>query len=144
MKYILSLIILAVALVSAGCSDNDNSRGPGDTKAVFNPLAPDEDMEAATVSALTGWEKLSSTHTGRLDRRGDSFHVKSLGVQFSDKPAIYYVADVNKRAERNGFIYRRGGGSYRNRDTWTSHGGLFVSRPRDSKATKFRILKVRR
>lgn len=141
--FLLWAIILAVLFICIGCSDKDNSRGPSDTKAVFNPLVPDEELNNLSISALTRWEKLSSTHTGRLDRRGDSFGVKSLGVQFNDKPAIYYVANVNKRAERNGFIYRRGGGSYRNRDTWTSHGGLFVSRPRDSKATKFRIVRVR-
>lgn len=144
MKNILCLTILAVALVSAGCGDRDNSRGPSDTKAVLNPLAPDEDLSAATISALTGWNNLSGSHTGRLSRRGDSFGLRSLGVQFNDSGSVYYIADVNKRAEKNGFIYRRGGGAYRNRETWTSHGGMFVSRPNGSRATKFRVVKVRR
>lgn len=132
MKRVCSLfLILFLALFLSGCGDDDDT-------ATTTGSATDKTTTttAKTTTKTTYSKKATYTSSGvapanrgggttfRINRKGTSFG-KSIKVVFSNGWTVT-IPNTSKRFTKSGFIYRAGGGSYRNAETWTSHGGVFI------------------
>lgn len=126
MKRLCSLfLILVLTLFLSGCGDDDDTdttTGSGtDTTTNFTK------KETYTATG-TAWEPdRGNGSTFRIPKKGTAFG-KTIKVVFSSGYSVV-VPDTSKRYSVGKFIYRCGGGPYRNYETWTAHGGAFIVAP---------------
>ncbi|MDP3481442.1 MAG: hypothetical protein Q8R88_16870 [Desulfoprunum sp.] len=149
------LLVFSFALLLNGCGEWDNLvdsvSGSDDDEATTTTVeAPRKDVSTPTTQPTTtpttpttqpstdGTYKNKATYTSsgvapanrgggstfRIGKKGTAFG-KTIKVVFSNGWSVT-IPDTSKRFEKNNFIYRAGGGSFRNAETWTSHGGVFI------------------
>ena len=123
MKKVCSLLlILLLTLFLSGCGDDDDTdtttgSGTDTTTSTFK----NKEVYSSTGVAPSG---RGGGTTFRINKQGTAFG-KKIKVVFSNGWSVT-IPDTSKRYTQGNFIYRAGGGSYRNRETWTSHGGVFI------------------
>lgn len=139
-------LILCLTLFLSGCSDSDSdttdtTTGTGTTTTTKT--------STQTTTKTTYSRKATYTSSGvapagrgggttfRINKRGTAFG-KSIKVVFSNGWTVT-IPDTSKRFSKNGFIYRAGGGSFRNAETWTSHGGAFICANNGNKSRSLTI-----
>lgn len=128
------MILTAFVLLSfaiSGCSGGDKTdamSGSGDAdqivskneknRTVFNP---EIDSRAYSRKAVFNIEGRSC----RPKPKGSAFG-KSFLIVYPSGQKIFVPNSELRSLWSGGGTYRRGGGSYRNLQTWTSHGGAFI------------------
>lgn len=128
-------LVLFLSVFLNGCSDSneqpDAVTGVGDDKVTAaTPTATKSTFSKKETYKATGtaWEPgRGNGSTFRIPKIGTAFG-KTIKVVFSSGYTVI-VPDTSKRLAIGKFLYRCGGGSYRNRETWTSHGGVFLAAP---------------
>lgn len=134
MKKVCSLfLILVLTLFLSGCGDDDDTdttTGSGtDTTTTKSTFSKKESYPATG----TAWESgRGNGSTFRIPKKGSSYG-KTIKIVFSSGYSAV-VPDTSKRYSVGKFIYRCGGGSYRNPETWTAHGGAFIVAPENDKS----------
>jgi len=142
MKRICSLFsILLLALFLNGCGSNDD-------KTATTTGAGDDQTTKATTDAAAFSHKETFSSTGSAPKRGggSTFRIKKKGTAFGKTIKVVFsngwsvtVPNTSKRFTSGNFIYRAGGGSFRNAETWTTHGGVFLCANAGNKSKKVTI-----
>ncbi|MBU1108866.1 MAG: hypothetical protein KKB51_19470 [Candidatus Riflebacteria bacterium] len=120
-----------LSLVAPGIPKSENGAGQAN-----KPSANTGDTSAQDTASSEGFsrkETFSSTGVAQAHRGGGTtFRVKKKGQAFGKTFKVVFsngwsviVPDSSKRFTKDKFIYRPGG-SNKNGDTWTSHGGAFI------------------
>ena len=134
-----SVLLLTLLLNGCGSSDDktDATTGTGDDQTTT--AAKDNFTKHQTYSA-TGF----ATESGRGG--GTTFRIFKKGPEFGKKIKVVFssgytviVPDTSKRFSVGLFIFRPGGGSYRNPATWTAHKGVFLVAPAGDKSPSVTI-----
>lgn len=128
-----SILLLTLLLNGCGSSDDktDTTTGTGD------------DQTTTTKSDFTKHETFSATGFATESGRGGgtTFRIMKKGPEFGKKIKVVFssgytviVPDTSRRFSVGCFIFRPGGGSYRNPATWTAHKGVFLVAPAGDKS----------